>query len=82
MAAEARVKAALDLIQEAQGLVSEATQALCSVNGVCAAYERLGRLYDQVHLAWYIVRDAADTAKHRGQLLLDHEPTVHEERWS
>lgn len=73
-AAEARVQAALDAIQEAQGFVDRAAQALCSVKGVSAEHERLGRLYDQVHLTWYIVRDAADAVRHRGALLLDHEP--------
>jgi hypothetical protein len=80
-AAEARVRAALDAIQEAQGLVDRAAQALCSVKGVRAAHERLGRLYDQVHLAWYVVRDAADSVRHRGALLLDHEPGACEAEW-
>ncbi len=80
-AAEARVTAALDLIQEAQALVNSAAQALCSVNGVGSAHERLGRLYDQVHLAWYVVRDVVDAARHRGCLVLDHEPDACEAQW-
>ena len=80
-AADARVRAALASIEEAQALIGRATQALASVNGVCAEYQKLGRLYDQVHRTWYVVRDKAATVRGRGKLTLDHEPTEHESEW-
>jgi hypothetical protein len=82
VAAELRVRAALRAIQEAQALINDATQALSSVNGLCAEYEKLGRLYDAVHRTWYVVRDKADVVKRRGRLTLDHEPDDFEARWS
>ena len=81
-AAEVRVQAALGAIQEAQALVERAAQALSSVNGLCPEYEKLGRLYDQVHRTWYVVRDKADVVNRRGKLTLDHEPDAHEARWA
>jgi len=80
-AAEVRVRAALAAIQEAQGLVDRAAQALCSVNGLCPEYEKLGKLYDQVHRAWYVVRDKAAAVARRGKLTLDHEPNEREAQW-
>jgi hypothetical protein len=77
-AADARVRTALVYIEEAQALIGRATQALSSVNGVCAEYQKLGRLYDQIHRSWYVVRDRAAVVRGRGKLTLDHEPTEHE----
>jgi len=76
--AEQRVAAALAAIQEAQGLISYAAQALSSVNGLCPAYLRVGRLYDRVHRTWYAVRDKAGVVKRRGKLTLDHDPDSYE----
>jgi hypothetical protein len=73
-AAEERVKAALAAIEEAQGLIGQAVQALCPVNGLCPVYMKVSRLYDQVNRAWYVVRDRAAAVKGRGKLTLDHDP--------
>ncbi len=81
-AAEVRVRTALAAIQEAQGLVDRAAQALSSVNGLCPEYEKLGRLYEAVHRTWYVVRDKADGVSRRGRLTLDHEPDEREARWA
>jgi hypothetical protein len=80
-AAELRVRAALAAIQEAQALVDRAAQALCSVNGLCPEYERLGKLYEAVHRVWYVVRDKAAVVSRRGKLRLDHEPNEREAQW-
>lgn len=80
-AAEARIQAALDALEDAQALVHRAAQALCSINGLCAEYERLRRLYDHVHRTWYAVRDKARAVGRRSRLTLDHEPDAHEEEF-
>jgi hypothetical protein len=77
-AADLRVRAALVYIEQAQALIGRATQALSSVNGICAECQKLGRLYDQIHRSWYVVRDRAAVVRGRGKLTLDHEPTEHE----
>jgi hypothetical protein len=80
-AADARVRTALACIEEAQMCISRARAALSSVNGLCPEYEKLNRLYDQIHRSWYLVRDRAATVRGRGKLTLDHEPTEHESEW-
>jgi hypothetical protein len=81
-AAEARVQSALDAIQEAQALIGYAAQALSSVNGICPVYLKVSRLHDQVHRAWYLVRDRADAVKRRGKLTLDRDPDSYEDRYA
>ncbi len=75
-AAGARVKAALDLIQEAQLLLGRACAALSSVQGMNPAWREVGKRYDQVHGTWYQVEKKAARLRARGRLLLDHEPSL------
>lgn len=77
-AAEARVKAALDYIQEAQLLLGRASEALCSVKGMAAEWRKVGARYDQVHGTWYVVERKAAVLRAQGRLLLDREPSAHE----
>jgi hypothetical protein len=74
-AGEARVGAALDLIQEAQLLLGRACAALSSVQGMNPSWREVGKRYDQVHGTWYAVERKAASARARGFLLLDHEPS-------
>ena len=78
-AAEARVRAALDLIQEAQVLLGRACAALSSVQGMKASWRQVGKRYDQVHGTWYAVEEKAARIRARGWLLLDHEPSCDEQ---
>ena len=78
VAAEARVKAALDCIQEAQMLLGHACAALCSVQGMLPQWQEVGKRYDQVHCTWYWVEGKAARLRAKGGLLLDHEPGAHE----
>jgi hypothetical protein len=73
--AEARVRSALDLIQEAQMLLGRACAALSSVQGMNPSWREVGKRYDQVHGTWYRVEQKAASARARGFLLLDHEPS-------
>lgn len=73
-AGDARVKAALELIQEAQLLLGRACAALCSVQGMNPSWREVSKRYDQVHGTWYSVEKKAASARARGCLLLDHEP--------
>jgi hypothetical protein len=76
-AAEARVEAALASIQEAQKLIDQAAQALCSVSGMVREWRKVSALHDQVKRAWYAVMGKADSLSLKGRLLLDHEPEEH-----
>jgi hypothetical protein len=76
--AEARVKAALDSIQEAQLLLGRAAEALCSVKGMAAEWRKVGARYDQVHGTWYGVERKAAVLRAKGRLVIDHEPGAHE----
>jgi len=78
-AAELRVHAALEEIQEAQELLGRATAQVCSIVGMVPEWQRLGDLYDQVHAAWYLVRDKDSELRSSGGPLLDHEPTARDE---
>jgi hypothetical protein len=75
-AAQERVRAALDHLQEAQALVDRAGQELCDVIGLCPEWTRLGTLYDQVKRNWWAVSTKAQRLSRQGRLLLDHEPGV------
>jgi hypothetical protein len=77
-AAAARVKDALDLIQEAQMLLGRACAALCSVQGMNPSWREVSKRYDQVHGTWYSVEQKAARLRARGGLLLDHEPSREE----
>jgi hypothetical protein len=46
-AAQVRIDVALASIEEAQGLLGQAAEALCSVNGLDAQWRRLRALHDQ-----------------------------------
>lgn len=81
-AAEARVEAALAAIQEAQTLIDQAAQALCSVSGMVPEWRKLGALHGQVKRGWYAVRGKADSLSLKGRLLLDHPPDSYEERFA
>lgn len=80
-AAEARVEAALQCIQEAQMILGRAAQELSSVKGMAVEWRKVGAPYDQVHGAWYAVERKAAVLRARGRLLLDREPDAHEARW-
>jgi hypothetical protein len=77
-AAEARVRAALDLIQEAQTLLGRACAALSSVQGMNPSWREVSKSYDQVHGTWYAVEQKAARLRGRGWLLLDREPSKDE----
>jgi hypothetical protein len=79
-AAGARIAAALQHIEEAQRLLDEATQALCSVRGMVLEWRKVGTLTDHAHGAWYAVKRKADRLRHQGRLVLD-QPTLHESEW-
>jgi len=81
-AAEARVKAALDCIQEAQMLLGRAAQALCSVKGMAAEWRKVGARYDRVHGIWYAVEHKAAVLRAKDRLLVDREPSAHEAEWA
>jgi hypothetical protein len=51
--AEARVRAALEHLQQAQVEVERARQQLAAVVGVLPEYDRLGKLYERVRAEWY-----------------------------
>jgi hypothetical protein len=76
--AEARVKAALDLIQEAQMLLGRACAELSSVQGMNPSWREVGKRYDEVHGTWYSVERKAASVRARGWLLLDREPSPDE----
>jgi len=77
-AAEARVKAALDSIQEAQVLLGPAAETLCSVKRMAVEWRKVGARYDQVHGTWYAVERRAAVLRVQGRLVLDREPSAHE----
>ncbi len=81
-AAEARVVAALELIEEAQMLLGRACGELSSVVGMVAEWRKVGARYDQVHGAWYAVERKAAVLRAKGRLLLDREPSAEEARES
>lgn len=76
--AEARVKAALDLIQEAQLLLGRACAELSSVQGMNPSWREVGKRYDEVHGTWYSVERKAASVRARGWLLLDRAPSSDE----
>ncbi len=79
-AAEVRVRAALELIQEAQMLLGRASGELSSVVGMVAEWRKVGVRYDQVHGTWYAVERKAAALRASGRLLLDREPSAEEAR--
>lgn len=78
--AEAQVKTALDLIQEAQMLLGRACAALSSVQGMNPSWREVSQRYDQVHGTWYHVEKKAASVRARGRLLLDREPRPDERK--
>jgi hypothetical protein len=81
-AADARVRVALRLIEEAQGLLDQACQALCSVSGMYMEWRKVGRVGDQAKASWYAVEKKAKRLEHEGRLVLDHEPDTYEAHWT
>lgn len=77
-AAEARIRAALRDIQEAQHLIGHASAALSSIIGMVPEWNRLGRVYSQVRGAWYAVESKGQRLRGRHALRIDHEPNRHE----
>ena len=53
----AKVKKALDLIQFAQGVICEAGQELCAVDGFADEWTGVNRLYDTVKREWHTVNN-------------------------
>lgn len=68
-AADAKVQAALELIEEAQRNLGRACQELCPIIGGAGQWKRVSASYDRVHAEWYRVH--AWFEKKRGQLELD-----------
>ena len=81
-AADIRVRVALRSIEEAQQLMDQAVQALCSVKGMVNEWKRVGVVYDRVKSAWYVVERRAEHLTREGRLVLDREPTEHEAHWA
>ncbi len=52
---QAKVRRALDLIQEGQNLIEEACQQLCPVSGFCSVWERTCKLWRAVKAQWHVV---------------------------
>src|SRR5262245_24282784 len=82
LVAEARVKEALDCIQEAQALLGRATQWLAACQGMVTPWREVGKRYDQVHGTWYEVECKGADLRAQGRLLLDHEPTPDQIEWA
>lgn len=53
--AEARVRRALDHIQQAQLELGRASAELASLEGGVVVWRLVGKAYDRVHAAWYRV---------------------------
>jgi hypothetical protein len=81
-AADARVQVALRSIEEAQRLLDQASQALCSVRGMVVEWRKVGALHDQVKGSWCAVDRRASRLIRTGRLVLDHEPGSYEAHWT
>lgn len=71
LAAE-RVRRAMDKLQAAQTILSEAQQELSAVQHGHPTWKRVGRLHDLVHREWYKTRELLDNAR----IKIDREPTI------
>lgn len=69
-AANLKISDAQNLVEEAQTLLSRAAGQLSSLRGGTKEFDRLSKLHDQVHAAWYRVGNLT------GYATLDHEPRV------
>jgi hypothetical protein len=54
-AEHAKVRRALDLLQEAQSIVEDACQELCPIPGFSDTWGRTCKLYDAVKAHWHLV---------------------------
>jgi len=81
-AADVRVRVALRSIEEAQRLLDQASQALCSVRGMVVEWRKVGTLHDQVKGSWYAVDRRVSRLIRTGRLVLDHEPGSYEAHWT
>lgn len=55
--AQQKIDRALDKIEAAQKLLSEACSELCPIIGMCDEWTRVGDLYDKVKAGWHLVND-------------------------
>jgi hypothetical protein len=51
----AKVRRALDLLQEAQNIVGEACQELCPIGGFANTWGLTCKLYDKIKAHWHLV---------------------------
>ena len=72
--ARARVRRALDEIQEAQNALGRALEQLSPITGgALPTYSKGHKLYDQIHAYWYKVKALAEQPR-ADKLGLDREP--------
>jgi hypothetical protein len=72
-AAEGRVQAALEALDEARRCVEQAGQALCPVKGFGKEWERLGDLDEKLRSQWYRVRRRRDRVRSQGLMNLERD---------
>lgn len=61
--ASSRIDKALERIEAAQGLLRDASEALCSVRGAAEEWRDIVNTYDAVKLLWHRVNDATENRK-------------------
>lgn len=57
--AQAKIAVALQLIERAQELLSEACAELCPIVGMQDEWEHVGHVHDEVKAAWHVVNLAS-----------------------
>ena len=65
--AKLKVQKALNLIQNAQALLGEASAELSGIIGAASKWQQVGKEYDRVHALWYKVEGLI----HNDRLFLD-----------
>lgn len=63
----AKVRACLDLLQDAQSLVDSAAQELCPVPGFADEWSKLAAPYEAVKTAWYLVENRQRVMRDRAE---------------
>lgn len=53
--AEIKARRALELIEQAQRLLSKACEELCPLDGLCPQWEDVGDHYDKIKALWHRV---------------------------
>ena len=66
-----QISHALDLVEQAQGLLGQAQQALCRVEGMIPEWNTLGNLYDRLRSPSTRVRIKTDRLRTLGGPLVD-----------